>query len=130
MLPDIDTSRALLHDLSKATKLKYLKFMRAKASVQWITMALETVKSKHLQHIIIHQSTFLPEVIQEVVCQEWRDLDRLLVKFWASHSIRPKVTYTTGKEREDLKDHLPRLLPELTRRGLVDLVEIAPTIIW
>jgi len=123
MLADIGT--VLLHDLSKAIKLKHLKFLPATSTVQWITMALQTVKSKHLQHITIRQYTLLQEVTQEVVYQEWQDLDHLLVKFWASHSIRPEFTYLEGKEGKDQRDYVQRLLPELTRRGLVDLVEVA-----
>lgn len=70
MLADMDMSRAFVHDLATATKLKHLKFMWAKSNVQWITVALQSVKSKYLQHITIHQSTTLPQVIQEVVSQE------------------------------------------------------------
>jgi len=111
-----------LLDLSKATKLKYLKFLWTRSSVQWIATTLQTVKSKNLQRIIICQAIALPEEIEEAVYREWQDLDRLLVQFWASHLIRPRVTYVVGKGGKDLRDHVPSLLPELTRRGLVDLV--------
>lgn len=56
--------------------------------------------------------------------RDWQDLDRLLVQIWASYSIRPWIMYETGKEGRDQKDHAPSLLPELTRRGFVDLVEV------
>ena len=51
------------------------------------------------------------------------ELDRLLVQFWVTHSIRPRVVNAAGK---GLRGYGPSLLPELTRRGLVDLVEIPP----
>jgi len=96
--------------------------MWTRSSAQWIITTLQTVESKNLQRINICQAIVLPKEIEEMVCQEWHDLDRLLVQFWTSHSIRPEVTYVAQKGGEDLRDHAPSLLPELTRRGLVDLV--------
>ena len=96
--------------------------MWTRSSIQWIALTLQTVKSKKLQRIHVCQATALPEDIGEVICREWQDLDRTLVQFWISHSIRPRVTYVVGKGGKDLRDHVPNLLPELTRRGLVDLV--------
>ena len=66
--------------------------------------------------------------ITELNRQQWHDLDRLLAQFWTSHSIRPKVAYEVEVEKredEDIRDHAPSLLPELTRRGFIDLVECA-----
>jgi len=117
----IATPDPLLLDLSIAAKLKYLGFLRKGSSVRWISTTLQTVKSKSFQRISIFQ--FDPITVEESVCQEWRDLDRLLVRFWTSHSIRPQVVYIAWPGQKDLKDHAPSLLPELTRRGLVDLVE-------
>jgi len=92
--------------------------------VQWVTEALQTIKSKNLQRITVRPvpGAFL-HTIEEPVRQQWHDLDRLLVQFWASHSIRPKVTYEAGMRKKDIRDYTPTLLPELTKRGLVDLVE-------
>ena len=112
-------------DLSKATKLKHLKFLRTikRPTVQWITAALQTAESKNLQSITICPDDNVPESVWEPVRQEWRDLDQLLVQFWTSHSIRPQVVYVARKGGKDLRTDAPNLLPELTRRGLVDLVE-------
>ena len=111
-------------DLSKATKLKQLKFRKKnRSSVQWITMTLQTVESRKLQSITICPQGPGPETVVEEAYQEWQDLDHLLVQFWTSHSIRPRVRYVAGREGKDLRGDAPRLLPELTRRGLVDLVE-------
>jgi len=57
----------------------------------------------------------------ETAHQEWQDLDRLLV--WTSHSVYLRVVYVAGEEGEEFRDKVPILLPELTRRGLIDLVE-------
>jgi len=118
------------HDLSKATKLKHVKFLRTirNSGAQWITTTLQTVKSKNLQHITINQTGPFPGTINEEVHQEWKDLDQLLVQFWSTHSIRPQVVYTVGNRGDglrDLRDWLPSLWPELTRRGLIDLVEVS-----
>ena len=49
-------------------------------------------------------------------------LDHLLIQFWESRSIRLKVIYT----EEGVAGYIERLLPEITRRGIIDLVERAP----
>jgi len=112
-------------DLSKATKLKHLTFLgrHPRSTVQWITAALQTVNSKTLQSITIDQDGGRPETIGEGFHKEWQDLDRLLVQFWTSHSIRPQMMYVAWEGRKDLRDCRSSLLPELTRRGLVDLVK-------
>ena len=109
-----------------AAKLKYLKFLPRGSSIQWATEALQTVKSQSLRCISIYPLDSLPETVGEAVYQELRDLDRLLVQFWTSHSIRPRVVYVMWEDQKDLRDYAPSLslLPELTRRGLVDLVRV------
>ena len=89
-------------DLSKATKLKHLKFMRrrTRSILQWITMTLQTVKSENLQSITIYPQDPGPETVEEEAYQEWQDLDRLLVQFWTSPSIRPRVVYVVGRGGE------------------------------
>jgi hypothetical protein len=47
------------------------------------------------------------------------DLDRLLVQFWESHSVRLKVVCVT---LEQGRDHIDHLLPEVSGRGIVDFV--------
>ena len=113
---DAGTARAPFLDLSEATRLKDLSFRWGSLSVARITAALQTIESKSLQHISIHPATAL--TIEDAVHQEWQDLDRLLIQFCTLHPIRLEVM--CGR---DLRDHTSNLLPELTRRGLVDLVE-------
>ena len=119
---DIGTSRTPYLDLSKATKLKDLELRWKRLSVGWITMALGTVKSEYLRKITIHPTT--AATIEDSIYQEWQELDQLLVQFWTTHSVRPRLAYRVGKGGQDLRDCAPRLLPELSRRGLVDLVEV------
>jgi hypothetical protein len=111
-------------DLSKATKLKDLLFRCGESNVQQVTMALQTVQSKHLQRITIHPRAASVRLSAEPAPQEWQDLDILLVQFWTSHSIRPKIMYDPGKGVNDIRGLAPSLLPELARRGAIDLVAL------
>jgi len=86
-------------------------------------MTLQTVKSKNLQSITIHLTTGGLQMFRKVADREWNDVDQLLVQFWTSHSIRTRVVYVAGIRGEDTRGYVSSLLPELTRRGLVDLVE-------
>jgi len=114
-------------DLSGATKLRDVVFRSTRANVKWINEALHTIKSGNLQRISLElprRSHFpIGDVIWEKVHREWADLDHLLVQFWASRSLRPKVMYGLRNQEEELRDHLAGLLPELTRRGIIDLVQ-------
>ena len=106
-------------DLSKTTKLKDLVFRCESTRIGWIHTALQTVKSENLRQIAIHiGSPSLGSLVWDTVNEEWRDFDQLLVQFWTSHSIRPKVVFVANY----MGNRLRRMLPELTRRGLVDLV--------
>ena len=124
---DVVTPRGHFPDLSKAAKLKDLIFLGRISNIHWIVRALQTVESKNLQQITIrlHTAT-LRGLTEETDHLEWQDLDRLLVKFWTSHSIRPRFVYAPNSGGWDTRDRAPSLLPELTGRGLVDLVEYSP----
>jgi len=110
-------------DLSTATKLRDLVFRSRQPNVRWITRALQSVKSD-LRRITLKPDpyTFI-NPIHETNFQEWWDLDRLLVQFRTSRSICPKVVHEMKRDEEGMSGHALTLLPELTRRGLVDLVK-------
>ena len=132
----LDGSEQASIDLSKATKLKDVVLQSKSWSVEWITTALRTITPKHrdLRQISIHVS-YDPttagagaNVWQTIgpIREQWLVLDRLLVQFWESRSIRPRATCATWTGGEqDTKDCVRCLLPETTRRGMVeiDLVE-------
>ena len=67
-----------------------------------------------------------PVTTEEAVYEEWKDLDQLLLQFVASHSIRPMIAYVTEEGGMFLRLNVQDLLPELTKRGSVDLVEYNP----
>jgi hypothetical protein len=110
-------------DLSKATKLKVVEFRCARSNVQWIATALQTIKSENLQQITINLFPASGRV-GEAVRREWLNLDRLLTQFSTSRSIRPKIVYVEREGGADLKNLALSLFPELTRRGIIDVVEL------
>jgi hypothetical protein len=123
LLVDVDTSGTPPLDLSKATKLKELSFRFGGLDVQRITMALQTVQSKHLQQITIHSCGNFANPVEETVRQGWQDLDRTC---WSNSGPPTRFVQRSrtrrGRDRMIGEFLASRLLPELTRRGLVDLV--------
>jgi hypothetical protein len=131
-----DASRPTLIDLSKATKLKDVAFLLTSwSSVEWIAMAFQTITPKHqdVQQISIHIPYYLAidgadanirGTIGEADYRQWLNLDRLLVRFWKSRLIQPKVIWITetGGDR-NIRDCLECLLPEVTGGGMVGLIE-------
>jgi len=94
-------------------------------------MALQTITPEHrdLRQITLRVpdsctfrvSTRDGEII-EAIRRQWLDLDRLLVQFLESSSIHPTVIRTvSGVARGNIKDYIGCLLPELTKKGVVDL---------
>ena len=121
----LDPPTTTSFDLSRATKLKELVFRCARPDAQWMAVALQTIKSKRLRQITINPygTAFVLNATEEMIYREWEDLDRLLIQLWTSRSIRPKVVYEVRGEERSLGKYAPNLLPELTRGGLVDVVE-------
>jgi len=108
-------------------------FQTKSESVDWITMALRTIthEQRDLQQVSIHVASVsasadanIRQVIGEAARQQWLDLDQFLVQFSESRSIRPVVKYQAliGEGR-GVRDCIGWLMPEVTRRGIIDLVE-------
>jgi hypothetical protein len=108
-------------DLSKATKLKDVAFQLRESYINWINATLQTARSKSLRHIIIHIPAAFRGSIDETTRLEWQDLDHLLVRLWTTRSIRPVFTYEKGAETS-FRALVPKLLPELMSRGVIDVV--------
>jgi len=95
-------------------------------------MALQTVPPEHRNlHVLVSVPDHLAyaagdanvkQTIGEVNLGQWLDLDRLMVQLWESRSIRSMVT-RGSLDRWDMRDCVGYLLPEMTRRGIIDLVE-------
>jgi hypothetical protein len=100
-------------DLSKATKLKNLSFRCRGQSIQWIAMALPSVTSKNLQQIITRCNATCANPIGETVHREWRDLDRLFIQFWISHSIRPKIEYEAAEGENNFESSCAKFVARI-----------------
>jgi len=98
-------------------------------------MTLETITLHHqdLQQLSIH----IPQIVSYIAHEDgaaleqnevvdvgvqWPDLDHLLLKFWDSRSIRPKIVGPRVRNGRGTRDWVGNLLPELTKRGIIDLV--------
>jgi hypothetical protein len=60
------------------------------------------------------------EEVGEVGCGEWLELDRFLVQLWESRRIHLMAVLRKG---QDMRSSIECLLPEITKRGMIDLVE-------
>jgi len=104
--------------------------------VEWVIVALQTITPIHqdLRQISIHETHYsvfvemgaeVGQLIEEQTARLWSELDQLLVQLWMSRSIRPKLLYNGFPEGEKAMRDLARCcLPEITGRGIVDLVSI------
>jgi hypothetical protein len=96
-------------------------------------MALETITSEHrdLRRISIYvlSSSFPsngPVDVRRTVGKEtylqWVMLDHTLVRLWKSHAIRTRVTYSAVRRKERVCEYIRGLLPEGTKKGIIELV--------
>jgi len=128
-------------DFSNALKLNEVVFRVGILSAVWMTLALKTITPAHrdFHDITIHVSGYLPsianptnlrETLGESFYGQWVDLDRLLVQLWESRGIRPKVGCNVPKKgKVSMFEYtgylLPEILPEITKRGIVELVDFS-----
>ena len=113
-------------NLSKATKLQHITFRCRSLGTGWITTTLETITAGHrdLQRISVNVD-YVHVLVKSNPGMGWPDLERFLIKLWESRSVRTTLECIdpwsiTGR----MVGLAMCLLPELTRRGAIDLVEI------
>jgi len=115
-------------DLSKATKLKSVVFRLSTLVVKWIVVAFQATIHEHreLRQVSIHfprMDIDFDNIKGFPVYGQWLDLDRLLVRFWESRLTSPKVICTAlVGEKCIMRGFVECCLPELTKRGMIDLV--------
>ena len=122
-------------NLSKAAKLRSVVFRPKSLNIEWITVTLQTITSKNraLRQISIHAPHYphlfkvginVRKTVGEAACGRWSDLDRLLIQFWESRSLRPRVICAPPREEtRDTSHWIECLMPETTGRGIVDFIE-------
>ena len=120
-------------NLSGTTNLRDVVFRPTWQTAEWITVALRTITPQHrdLRQISIHlpdhptpcdAGTWRPP--GEEALRKWLDIDRLLAQFWESRSIRPRVgCVRQGEKCQSTEYCIERLLPVVTRRGIVDPID-------
>ncbi|KAF9789311.1 hypothetical protein BJ322DRAFT_1208557 [Thelephora terrestris] len=120
-------------DFSEVINLKDVAFGLAGPEDVWIAMALETITSKHtdfrkvsitiqINPPNIDYPDYVRKAVGERVYRQWMDLDRVLFQLWESKKIYAKVIFSAGEVGDGL-EYVVALLPEMTKRGLVDLVD-------
>jgi hypothetical protein len=122
-------------DLSKAIKLREVVFRFDGLSPVWVTRTLRTITPEHrdLQQISIH-NTFrysrrsvpvdAKQLAGEEGYEEWMDLDRALIQLWESRTVRTRL-FNAGREGGKMRELRRGLLPEVTKRGIIELVDSA-----
>ena len=97
-------------------------------------MALQTITLDHreLRQITIYVPYYLTyygfghdirRSIGETAFRPWSELDRLLVQFWESRSIHPRVgCMRLGEEGQNVAYCISGLFPEMMKRRIIDLV--------
>jgi len=99
-------------------------------------MALQTITKEHrdLRQVSIDVDSSdissitcvgdnIRKMLGEQIYGQWLDLDQFLDQFLGSPPIRPKVVCIVPEGLHDMGDHFRCLLPVLTKRGKIDLVE-------
>jgi len=88
-------------------------------------MALQTITSNHrdLQQILIYVPFHPASIGSQETDRQWMDLDHHLIQLWESHAIRTKVIYSVAREEKVVCGYIRGLLPEMTKRGIIELVD-------
>ena len=110
-------------DLTEATKLKDVELWCNGPDIGWIVAMIQSAGSENLQGITIHSCPTFLKPTRETFHRQWENLDLLLVRLWTSRSIRPKFVCQANREWGGFRDLVQCLLPELARRGAVDMVQ-------
>ena len=100
----------------------------------WTAMVLKTLTSEHrnFRKVTIHipiaiSSVGEPVNVKQSIGEEthgqWMDLDHILIQLWESNAIHTQVIYTTEGEKKEAREFIGALLPEMTKRGKVEMLE-------
>ena len=112
-------------NLSGATKLESIVFICSAQSSEWIIATLETLmpNNRDLRQISIRFPFTVGHAEERDPGLRWSDLDRLLVQICEQYPVCVKVS---SRWRQMIESRVGKLFPEMTERGLVDLVDEVP----
>jgi len=122
-------------DLSSAVNLKSVVFRCGMPSinVDWITAAVENIKSSHVKEMALHMPKDLTtrEKIDSQppgrVYTQWRTLDKVLVKCLTARSFKLRVVAPPGASNDTFGACVERLLPNLFGKKMLEVAEIGQT---
>lgn len=123
--PRVESARTTPLDFSNAKQLRDVEFVCEKSDVRWITEVLRTAEIRNLKSVSVVVSHFVALHASRLDAADlgWSDLDRLLVELWALNSLRLRVMCRSRDGWKDPEGDVAKVLPESTRRGIVDLVK-------
>jgi hypothetical protein len=121
-------------DLSSAVNLKSVMFQCGMPclDVNWIKIAVESIKSSHIRMMTLDMSDFttrenvVPQVPDAVYIQ-WLALDKVLVEYLTARSLKLNVTSPPGKDNATFGSWVERLLPNLSGKKMLEVGRIMRT---
>ena len=66
-------------------------------------------------------------VAGEELYGHWMDLDRTLIRLWESHAVHMEILYYSKGKGKRACEFVGDLLPEVTKRGIIKLVDLTYT---
>jgi len=122
-------------DLSSALNLKSVELHCGIPSfdIDWIRVAVESIRSPHVKKITLHMPTDITtrESIEthlpSAVYAQWLDLDRALVKYLTTRSFRLRVVASTVVDRGVFEVCVEHLLPNSFGKGMLEVAQIVRT---
>jgi hypothetical protein len=115
-------------DLSSAVNLKSVMFQCGMPclDVNWIKIAVESIKSSHIRVMTLDMSDFttrenvVPQV-PDVVYIQWLALDKVLVEYLTARSLKLNVTSPPVKDTATFRSWVERLLPDLSGKKMLEV---------
>jgi len=117
-----DTRQVL--DLSSAVNLKSIEIHCGISSynVDWITAAVESIKSPHVKKMMLQMPGDLAKTqLLGAVYTQWLDLDRTLVKYLTARPFKLKVIAPGGMDKAEFEVCVERLLPNLFVKKMLEV---------
>ena len=119
-------------DLSSALNLKSVVFRCGMPSlnVDWITIAVESIKSSHVKEMTLYMPGNLTTrgnvdaQLPDAVYTQWLDLDKVFVEYLTARSFKLKVVTSPGTDKDTFEGYVERLLPNLFEKKMLEMAQI------
>jgi len=122
-------------DLSSALNLKSVVFRCGMSSlnVDWITVAIKSIKSPHVKEMRLHMPGDLTgredtdAQLPDAVYAQWLALDKVFVKYLTARSFKLKVVAPHRTDRGMFEACVQRLLPNMFGKKMLEVAQIVRT---